>query len=118
MIHHAEDDSVSVLVPDNLLDGLGVGDEESLLNVVVDQLPFVTAREQHVTKFLQSLISLPRVCADPDDPQSQRERNVVAAVWRMTGGREEILAPVSFLSVQVRVYPTIADTEGCVKEGH
>ena len=71
MIHHAEDDSVSVLVPDNLLDGLGVGDEESLLNVVVDQLPFVTAREQHVTKFLQSLISLARVRTYHDNPQSK-----------------------------------------------
>ena len=35
---------------------------------------------------------------------------------RMTGGREEILAAVSFLSVQVRVDVTIADTEGSVLE--
>ena len=30
----------------------------------------------------------------------------------MTGGGENILAPVSFLSVQVRVDMTVADTEG------
>ena len=28
----------------------------------VDQLPFVSTREQHVTKLLQSLVSLPCVC--------------------------------------------------------
>ena len=68
MIHYTEHYSVSILIPDNLLDGLVAGDEESLLNVVVDQLSFVPTREKHVTKFLQSLISLPHVCTDPDDP--------------------------------------------------
>ena len=85
MIHHTEHYSVSILVPDHLLDGLGAGDEESPLNVVVDQLSFVPAGEQHVTKFLKSVISLPRVCAYPDNPQSQRIRDIVCAVWRMTG---------------------------------
>ena len=99
MIHHTKHDSVSILVPDHLLDGLGAGDEESPLNVVVDQLSFVTPREKHVTKFLKSVISLPRVCTDPDNPQSQRIGNIVCAVWRMTGGWEEILATVGFLPV-------------------
>ena len=99
MIHHTKHDSVSILVPDHLLDGLGAGDEESLLNVVVDQLSFVTTREKHVSKFLQSLISLSRVCAYPDNPQSQRIRDVICAVWRMTGGGKEILATVGFFPV-------------------
>ena len=54
MIHYTEHYSVSILIPDDLLDGLGAGDEESLLNVVVDQLSFVSTREQHVSKFLKS----------------------------------------------------------------
>ena len=29
------------------------------INIGVDQLPFVSTREQHVTKLLQSLVSLP-----------------------------------------------------------
>ena len=70
MIHHTEHYSVSILIPDHLLDGLRAGDEESLLNVVVDQLSFVSTREKHVSKFLKSVISLPRVCTDPDNPQS------------------------------------------------
>ena len=41
MIHHNEDDS------DHLLDGHGPGDEESLLNVFVDQLLFVPGGKQH-----------------------------------------------------------------------
>ena len=99
MIHHTKHDSVSILVPDHFLDGLGTGDKESLLNVVVDQLPFVSTREKHVSKFLKSVISLPRVCTDPDNPQSQRIRDIVCAIWRMTGGGEEILATVGFLPV-------------------
>ena len=99
MIHHTEHYSVGILIPDDLFDGLGAGDEESLLNVVVDQLSFVSTQEKHVSKFLKSVISISRVCTDPDNPQSQRIRDIVCAMCRMTGGGEEILATVGFLPV-------------------
>ena len=115
--HHREHDPVHVLLPDNSLDSLVTRDKESFVDMLIDKLPVVSSRHQHVSELGHPLVPLPRIRADPLDPQCQTVRNVVCAMGRMTGAGEQVLAAICFLPIQIRVYAAITNTERGVQEG-
>ena len=117
MIHHREQHSVQLLLPDHSLDSFFTGDKEGFLDICIDELSLISTRQEHVSELCHPLVPLPSICADPLNPQGQTVRDVVCTVGRMTGAREQVLASIRLFPVEIGIDEAITDTERCVEEG-
>ena len=83
VIHDREHHLVHLLLLDYSLDGLITRDQESLLNIFIDELSLISAVVQHVSELGHPCVSLPSISAE-----GQTVQDIVCTVGRMTKAGE------------------------------